>query len=224
MPLSEEDRKVLEFMEKNYPQYKDNLALGRLLYAKHLGRVARSVGGGEILKVKIKDINPSIVGSTVEVVGLLGHVEKYVFKRCPKCWRKDCVCNPKVDEGRFIDAVRLRMVVGDETGNIDVLYFPNVSGNHDFEVGREVVVRGRVKFFYDREDSDRIEILASNVSYVEPKNNGVEGEGLSIVLDFVRKAKKVSVDIVKKLCEKHGVNPELVYNVFEVRDGYVVAE
>ena len=116
------------------------------------------------------------------------------------------------------------MVVGDETGNIDVLYFPNVSGVHDFEVGREVVVRGKVKFFYDREDSDRIEILASSVSYFEPQNNGVEDEGLTIVLDFVRKAKKVSVDIVKKLCEKHGVNPELVYNVFEVRDGYVVAE
>jgi hypothetical protein len=220
---SDEDRKVIEFMEKHYPQYKDNLALGRLLYAKYLGKVARAAITDEFMKVKIKDIGVEMVGRNVEVVGLLGSVERYVFKVCPVCRRKKCVCKNPVSEDRYEGLIRLRMIVGDESGVIDVLLFRRPGEFHDFEVGREVVVRGRVKFFYDDERSNRLEIVASDVSYLERQNNGVDDSGLEVVVDFVRKAKKVRRDIVEKMCEKHGVKIDDVLKVFREVDGYVVA-
>jgi hypothetical protein len=220
---SDEDRKVIEFMEKHYPQYKDNLALGRLLYAKHLGKVARAAITNEFTRVKIKDIGVEMVGHNVEVVGLLGSVERYVFKVCPVCRHKKCLCKNPISEGRYEDLIRLRMVVGDESGVIDVLLFRRPDEFHEFEVGKEVVVKGRVKFFYDDERSNRLEIAASDVSYLERQNNGVDDSGLGVVVDFVRKAKKVRRDIVEKMCEKHGVRIEDVLKVFNEVDGYVVA-
>jgi hypothetical protein len=220
---SDEDRKVIEFMEKHYPQYKDNLALGRLLYAKHLGKVARAVMTDGFARVKIRDIGVEMVGRNVEVVGLLGYVEPYVFKVCSECRRKKCVCKNPVGEDRYKDLIRLRMVVGDESGVIDVSFFRWPDEFHDFEVGREVVVRGRVRFFYDDERSNRLEIAASDVSYLEKQNSGADDSGLGIVLDFVRKAKKVRRDIVEKMCEKHGVKIDDVLKVFREVDGYVVA-
>jgi DNA-binding Xre family transcriptional regulator len=61
------------------------------------------------------------------------------------------------------------------------------------------------------------------VSYLEKQNNGVDDSGLGVVVDFVRKAKKVRRDIVEKMCEKHGVKIDDVLKVFKEVDGYVVA-
>jgi hypothetical protein len=221
--VSDEDRKVIEFMERHYPQYKDNLALGRLLYAKHLGKVARAVINNEFTRVKIKDIGVEMVGHNVEVVGLLGSVERYVFKVCPVCRHKKCLCKNPVSEDMYEDLIRLRMVVGDESGVIDVLLFRRPDEFHDFEVGREVVVKGRVKFFYDDERSNRLEIAASDVSYLEKQNDGVDDSKLGVVIDFVRKAKRVRKDIVENMCAKHGVNIGEVLKMFREVDGYVVA-
>jgi hypothetical protein len=140
------------------------------------------------------------------------------------CRRKKCVCKNPVGEDRYGDLIRLRMVVGDESGVIDVLLFRRPDEFHDFEVGKEVVVRGRVKFFYDDERSNRLEIAASDVSYLEKQNNGVDDSGLGVVVDFVRKARKVRRDIVEKMCEKHGVKIEDVLRVFREVDGYVVSQ
>ena len=221
---SDEDRKVVEFMEKHYPQYKDNLALGRLLYAKHLGKVARAAITDDFMKVKIKDIGVEMVGRNVEVAGLLGSVEPYVFKICPVCRRKKCVCKNPVSGDRYEDLIRLRMVVGDETGVIDVLLFRRSYEFHDFEVGKEVSVRGRVKFFYDDERSNRLEIVATDVSYLGERNDGVDGSELGVVVEFVRKARKVRRDVVERMCEKHGVKIEDVLKVFREVDGYVVSQ
>jgi hypothetical protein len=185
--------------------------------------VARAVIANEFTRVKIKDIGVEMVGHNVEVVGLLGSVEQYLFKVCPVCRHKKCLCKNPVSEDMYEDLIRLRMVVGDESGVIDVLLFRRPDEFHDFEVGKEVVVRGRVKFFYDDERSNRLEIVASDVSYLEKQNNGIDDAGLGVVVDFVRKARKVRRDIVEKMCEKHGVKIDDVLKVFKEVDGYVVA-
>ena len=119
--LSEEDKRILEFMEKHYPQYKDNLALGRLLYAKYMGRVARSIVIGEFREVKISEIDGRFVGQNVKFRGLVGAVERYDLKVCSRCRKKECVCedgSPGQD-----DLIRWRLIVGDESGLVnDVLY------------------------------------------------------------------------------------------------------
>jgi OB-fold nucleic acid binding domain. len=219
--LSDEDKKVLEFMEKHYPQYKDNLALGRLLYSKYVGRVAKSIEG-DYMKVKIKDLDPEMVGTNVEIRGLIGNIEEYVFKACPICRRKECRCAKPVPEDQLIDLKRIRLIVGDESDIIDVLYFVEGKQDHGLEVGKEVVVRGRLKYFYDNRATNRLEILANKIELVE-QNDGVSGGGEAIVIEFIRKAKKVHIDVVKKLCERHGADPEFVFKYFEVRDDYVFA-
>jgi len=198
--------------------------LGRLLYAKHVGRVARASIVDEFAKVKIKDINTEMVGRNVEISGLLGSSEPYIFKVCPVCRHKECICKTPVSEDRYEDLIRFRMIVGDETGIIDVLLFRRPDEPHGFEVGREVVVRGKVKFYYNREDSDRLEIMASDIFYADKENNGSNNEGLNIVSDFIRKGKKVRRDVVEKMCSKHGVDVKDVLKLFKEVDGYVVAQ
>jgi len=233
MDLSEEDRKVIEFMEKHYPKYKDNLALGRLLYAKHLGKVARNLTEPEYLKVKVKDLSKDDVGKNVELSGVIGYLEEYVFKVCSVCRHKECRCQNPSNE--WVDLMRLRMIIGDETGNIDVLYFVDPKKPHGLEVGKEVVIRGRVKYFYSRGDSDRLEITANSVTAVEGET-ATESRGdddpvaeqmwdsIKQIVDFVEKSKKVKVEIVKKMCERHGVNSDVVLRLFTVKEGYVYSE
>lgn len=234
MVTSDEDRAVLEFMEKYYPQYKDNLALGRLLYAKHMGRVARSIVSGEFREVKIREIDGRIVGQNVKFRGLVGAVERYDLKVCVKCRKKECVCeggSPGLD-----DLIRWRLIVGDESGLVNVTFFtrPN-EVVRAFEAGDEVVVRGRVKFSFDDEESGRVEVVAQDVEVLSkarlPDPNGEEaGEDIGAVhplqkvVDFVVKAKRVRRDIVERMCQKYGVNIDDVIDVLEVEGDYILGK
>ena len=234
MVTSDEDRAVLEFMEKYYPQYKDNLALGRLLYARYMGRVARAMVSGEFRDVRISDIDGGLVGQNVRFRGLVGAVERYDLKVCVRCRKKECVCeggSPGQD-----DLIRWRLIVGDETGLANVTFFarPNEVGKA-FEPGDEVVVRGRVKFRFDDEESGSVEVVAQDVEVlsetkISDPDGGEGGEGfeavhpLQRVVDFVVKAKKVRRDIVERMCQKYGVNINDVIDVLEVEGDYIVGK
>ena len=232
--LSDEDRAVLEFMEKHYPQYKDNLALGRLLYAKYMGRVARAIVSGDFREVKISEIDGRLVGQNVKFKGLVGAVERYDLKVCAKCRKKECVCeggSPGLD-----DLIRWRLIVGDESGLVNVTFFtrPNETVRA-FEAGDEVIVRGRVKFSFDDEESGRVEIVAQGVEVLSgtkvPDPNGEEaGEVIEAVhplqriIEFVMKAKRVRRDIVERMCRKYGVNIDDVIDLLEMEGDYFVGK
>jgi hypothetical protein len=232
--LSEEDKRVLEFMEKHYPQYKDNLALGRLLYAKHMGRVARAIVSGEFRDVKISEIDGRLVGQNVKFRGLVGAVERYDLKVCIRCRKKECVCengSPGQD-----DLIRWRLIVGDESGLVHVTFFtrPN-EVVRDFEAGDEVIVRGRVKFSFDDEESGRVEVVAQDVEILSkgrlPDPDGEEDSEdleavhpLQRVIDFVVKAKRVRRDIVERMCQKYSVNFDDVIDMLEVEGDYIMGK
>jgi hypothetical protein len=232
--LSEEDRRVLEFMEKHYPQYKDNLALGRLLYAKYMGRVARSIVSGEFREVKISEIDGRLVGQNVKFRGLVGAVERYDLKVCSRCRKKECVCedgSPGQD-----DLIRWRLIVGDESGLVNVTFFvrPN-EAVRAFEPGDEVMVRGRVKFSFDDEESGRVEVVAQDVEVISKakmsdQNAEEDGEDyepthpLQRVINFVIKAKRVRRDIVERMCQKYGVNIDDVTELLETDGDYIVGK
>jgi hypothetical protein len=232
--LSEEDKRVLEFMEKHYPQYKDNLALGRLLYAKHMGRVARAIVSGEFRDVKISEIDGRLVGQNVKFRGLVGAVERYDLKVCIRCRKKECVCengSPGQD-----DLIRWRLIVGDESGLVHVTFFtrPNEVVKA-FEAGDEVIVRGRVKFSFDDEESGRVEVVAQDVEVIsKAKMLSQEDEDddedlgpthpLQRIINFVMKAKRVRQDIVERMCQKYGVNIGDVIDVLEVEGDYIVGK
>jgi len=232
--LSEEDRRVLEFMEKHYPQYKDNLALGRLLYAKYMGRVARSIVSGEFREVKISEIDGRLVGQNVKFRGLVGAVERYDLKVCSRCRKKECVCedgSPGQD-----DLIRWRLIVGDESGLVNVTFFvrPNEAAGA-FEPGDEVMVRGRVKFSFDDEESGRVEVVAQDVEVISKakmsdQNAEEDGEDyepthpLQRVINFVIKAKRVRRDIVERMCQKYGVNIDDVTELLETDGDYIVGK
>ncbi|MEM2593239.1 MAG: hypothetical protein QXI60_11710 [Thermofilaceae archaeon] len=231
---SDEDREVLAFMERYYPQYKDNLALGRLLYAKHMGRVARAIVSGDFREVKISEIDGRFVGQNVKFKGLVGAVERYDLKVCIKCRKKECVCgdgSPGQD-----DLIRWRLIVGDETGLVNVTFFVRPNEVVDaFEPGDEVVVRGKVKFSFDDEESGRVEVLAQDVEVlskakIQAQNGEEVGEDFGVVhplqrvLDFVVRAKRVRRDIVERMCQKYGVHIDDVIDLLEVDGDYVVGK
>ena len=230
--MSEEDRQVLEFMEKYYPQYKDNLALGRLLYAKYMGRVARAMVSGEFRDVKISEIDGRLVGQNVRFRGLVGASERYDLKVCSRCRKKECLCE-NGSPGQE-DLIRWRLIVGDESGLVNVTFFtrPNEAVGA-FEPGDEVVVRGRVKFSFDDEESGRVEVVAQDVEVVSKAKTSDQGaeeddedlepvHPLQRVINFVVKAKKVRRDIVERMCRKYGVNIDDVTDVLEMEGDYIV--
>jgi hypothetical protein len=231
---SEEDRRVLEFMEKHFPQYKDNLALGRLLYAKHMGRVARAIVSGEFREIKVSEIDGRLVGQNVKFRGLVGAVERYDLKVCVRCRKKECICEDG-SPGRD-DLIRWRLIVGDESGLVHVTFFarPNEAVGA-FEAGDEVIVRGRVKFSFDDEESGRVEVVAQDVEVLSRANisdpdGEDDGEGfepvhpLQRVINFVVKAKRVRRDIVERMCQKYGVNIDDVIDVLELEGDYIVGK
>jgi hypothetical protein len=221
-------------MEKHYPQYKDNLALGRLLYAKHMGRVARAMVFGEFRDVKISEIDGRLVGQNVKFRGLVGAVERYDLKVCIRCRKKDCICengSPGQD-----DLVRWRLIVGDESGLVNVTFFTRPSESvRAFEAGDEVVVRGRVKFSFDDEESGRVEVVAQDVEILsktkisdpngEEVNEDIEAvHPLQRIISFVMRAKRVRRDIVERMCQKYGLNIGDVIDVLEVEGDYIVGK
>ena len=230
---SEEDRRVLEFMEKYYPQYKDNLALGRLLYAKHMGRVARSIVSGEFREVKISEIDGRLVGQNVKFRGLVGSVERYDLKVCARCRKKDCVCEDGPDG--YVDLVRWRLIMGDDKKLVNVVLFKRPDELQPIEVGDELLVRGRVKYSFDDENSGRVEVVAQDVEVISKakmSDQDAEEDGedfepthpLRRVINFVIKAKRVRRDIVERMCEKYGVNIDDVIDLLETEGDYIVGK
>jgi RecG-like helicase len=199
-----------------------------------MGRVARAMVSGEFRDVKISEIDGKLVGQNVKFKGLVGAVERYDLKVCVKCRKKECVCeggSPGLD-----DLIRWRLIVGDESGLVNVTFFtrPN-EVVRAFEAGDEVVVRGRVKFSFDDEESGRVEVVAQDVEVLsKPKisypDGGEDNEDLGAVhplqrvIDFVVKAKKVRRDIVERMCQKYGVNIDDVIDVLEVEGDYIVGK
>jgi hypothetical protein len=232
--LSDEDRAVIEFMEKHYPQYKDNLALGRLLYAKYVGRVARAIVSGDFREVKISEIDGKLVGQNVKFRGLVGAVERYDLKVCAKCRKKECVC--ETGPAGYVDLVRWRLIVGDESELVNVVLFKRPEElPQPIEAGDEVSVKGRVKFSFDDEESGRVEVVAQDVEVLSkakiPDPNGEEDSDdlgsvhpLQRVIDFVVKAKRVRRDIVERMCQKYGVNIDDVIDMLEVEGDYIVGK
>lgn len=192
---------IRRFMRERFPKYADNLVLGRLLYAKYMGTSARALIADDYEKVKIKWITPDKEGKKVEVVGLVGSIQKYVYEACAVCMKKDC----EEHNGRVQRQLNT-LLVGDETDTIEVDYF----GDLDAEVGDEVVVRGRVKLW-----KGDPEILADAIFKVG--GGGItEDERIGKVLEFVKKAVKVKRDILQKYCEKIGISYDDVVKRKEV--------
>ena len=230
---SEEDRRVLEFMEKHYPQYKDNLALGRLLYAKYMGRVARAIVSGDFREVKISEIDGRLVGQNVKFRGLVGAVERYDLKVCAKCRKKECLCED--GPNGYVDLVRWRLIMGDDKKLVNVVLFKRPDELQPIEVGDELLIRGRVKFSFDDEESGRVEVVAQDVEVVskakmldqddeEDDEDFGPTHPLQRIIDFVVKAKRVRRDIVEKMCQKYGANIDDVIEVLEVEGDYIVGK
>lgn len=185
------DDEIRKFMEERYPQYKDNLVLGRMLYAKFVNSNVLSPSGRYIRR-KISQLDGIMVNTLVEIQGLVAKVDKYVFVVCKKCGKKECG-----HEGREeVERVRYSILVGDETGLFTVQYF----GDFLYDVGAEVVVQGRVKLF-----RDRFEILADNILLVEKSSSPGKGS-VEEALEFVRKAKKVKDSILRNFCKSRGID------------------
>jgi hypothetical protein len=135
-----EDAKVRKWMEQNYPMYKENLVLGRLLYAKAMNRnpIIRKVAGEKPVEVQIKEIKSMKIKDRVCVKGVVVEVKESTYEGCAVCKKsvsKNCGCGKGTKIYRVVS-----FLIGDDTSMIWASGFdlPQMS------VGNEVQIVGTV--------------------------------------------------------------------------------
>jgi hypothetical protein len=208
--MSVDEKTLREFMERHYPKYANNLALARILYARHKGMLV-----GEIPLVN-STVLRDYVGARVRIRGVLASYRVIEYEACPKCRFsvKKCRCEEKsTPEKRFT----YEMVVGDEYDNFKALAWMSADGWLSMDdVGKEVEIIGTVAL--DEEDNrPRVEVKKLEIKS-EPSISDNEKHFLSVL----REAKSVRVDIFENLAKVYEVDVSRLQAYFRREGDYVV--
>lgn len=191
--MSVDENVLREFMRKYYPKYADNLALARLLYAKHMGMMAGTIP--EIVSSQLGNY----VGFTVKINGVLASYRVIEYQACSKCKfsLKNCRCEEKGEpETRYT----YELIVGDNVSNFKALSWRSEDNwiNQD-DVGKEVEIIGVVAM--DSEEN-RPRIDVRSLSF---RASSVEDEKVKEILSVLRDAKKVKKTVLENMLKTYNI-------------------
>lgn len=205
MSYKVDENTLREFMRKYYPKYADNMALARILYAKHVGALV-----GSVPLVTSEQLN-DYVGLAVRAFGILAGYSVVVYEACPRCGAsiKKCRCSEKGDSvKRYV----YELTVGDNFGNYRVVFWSDNDGAFkDDDIGREVEVVGIVS-----SDGDDVIIKARDVKFKEFNEGGKIGDFLNILKDMG----KVRKEVVLNMAKMYGVSMDKLSKYLKEENGF----
>jgi hypothetical protein len=182
---SNEDEVILAWMEKNYPEQKDNLELARILYKKMVKKEKFEQRKNEPRTIrKIAELE---VGQRDTIRGIVAEVDYRSYIGCAKCKRKVCEHGEPQVQYQVLSAL-----IGDETGNI---WISKIAENvEQLDVGDEVEVYGLTKMF-----KDNLEMMVNNLRVLEKAR-------IKEIKTFLAQAGTVKNSIMESLLTEHGVS------------------
>lgn len=202
------EQEIKDWMKKNYPEYADNLELGKILYAKFVKKQAVAIprgGDGDYQKKRIVDVKKA--GERVIVSGLVVRVDRGEYFGCAMCKRK--VCSEHKERRKYYTT---NLSVGDDSGLIWCGFI--TAEQLDVKEGDEVEIRGRTKDW-----KGKMEVMADNINFLRRKEMKDEMDN---ILDFVEKSGKVKTEVVQSLCKKKNLDFEEVRKRLREEDGYLL--
>jgi len=222
MPTEEEIR---EFMRKYYPEWANNLELGRILYEKFIKRNRNnSQIGAEVAKIGDILSGQYNIGAKVLVKGIVMDISVRSYLGCPICYRKvERQCEHIVNKQTKPEELKIYMLrVRDDTGEILVSTFPkNVKEQAEFEsavsVGDVISVVGEVNLWRDIWE---LRVRQFNVKR-KVKIDMRDDPKVREILTILEKMGKVKEPIFVQMCRSRGVDIDLVREYIEIRDGFV---
>jgi len=113
MLLMVTDEEIKEWMKKRYPEYADNIELGRLLWKKMKARGIQVSEG-----IEKKNIGDIVEGDYCRIEGVVTDARINWYMGCKVCFKKECSC--VVEKVRHY---RHQFEVADKTGRITVAYY-----------------------------------------------------------------------------------------------------
>ena len=197
------ENEIREWMEKNYPRYKDNIELGKILYSKEVLKkdYVESTRDDRVTIAELKNRN---AGERVKVSGIVAKVSEFTYLGCPICKKKNCELH---DEGE-VEIKMTSFLLGDNTGTV---WCSGSSLGYVPKEGEEVTVVGKTRKYKGS--------MELSVFSIEPDKTGAKDD----IVNFIDKSGKVKYSVYEAMCQKKGINPEELINEGRlVKDGSVV--
>ena len=157
------EEEIKKWMRQYYPEYANNIELGRILYWRWLKKNIRlAPRKRNYTPVKIRDINND--ATFVEIEGVVADKTQSEYEGCAVCKRKNCD-NPE-HRGRRYYVVE-NIYIGDDTGMIwcSRLYPKEEEPEEKIEIGYKIRVRGKVKRY-----RGEYEIIVDELEILEEKD------------------------------------------------------
>lgn len=192
--MQADDNVIREFMRKHYPKYADNIALGRILYAKHIGAMAGAIP--LILSSQMRDYENMVV----KMSGVLAAYNVMEYQSCQRCLRsvRNCKCG---EDREVVTRYVYELVVGDNAGNFRVVVW---RGEPDYfttdHIGKEMELVGAI--VRDEDGELYMKAKMSGVKIVEVKAN----PRLDETLNMLREAKRIRKDVFNNLLRISGLS------------------
>lgn len=203
MDVSEET--LREFMRKYYPKYADNLALARVLYAKHAGKISRGIIDVNTSKIEL------FLGMKVRITGIVESIRRNRYQACLVCGRAKCEHDGAPRGERFAVDIMLADNYGDArcVGWFDPGENPlsEPEMDEDEAIGMEIEVTGIVS-----RDDEGIYVKMIDVRQVttchqnaEEAGAGERKEKIEEIVKLVEDVGGVSQEILNKILARYGV-------------------
>ncbi|MEM4458313.1 MAG: hypothetical protein QXN23_05805 [Candidatus Caldarchaeum sp.] len=206
------DAELRRFMESNpkYAKYRDNLALARILYAKHIGAIAAGMPQANSDRLYL------FKGMRVKIRGIVAGYVVQEYDACVKCLRakRKCVCGASEVVKRYV----VVYTIGDNFGNVEAVSWDTMVDEKKLDelVGAEVEAIGRVE-----EDEDGFKLVSVSLRVLSTSQSKETDDGIASMLQILSEAKYMRIDVFEALAKERGVDVEQVLKRVEVRDGYV---
>jgi hypothetical protein len=218
------DVEIKQFMEKNHPQFKDNLTLGKLLYQKAMNKnpVVRKMGSP--FEVKIKEINTLKAGTKVAIRGLIAEIEQKTYVGCTECRKKVCDHNKGTK-----DIIVSNLLIGDDT---EMIWASVFELNPSITVGQEVEVVGNIKEWNREKSVSAFEVkpvektVVPTTTPVAKPEKGSKEDKIRRVVAFVEGSEKASLDMIEAMCEGEGIRISDIESYVNINslEGYVYSK
>jgi hypothetical protein len=206
------DAELRRFMESNpkYAKYRDNLALARILYAKHVGAIVAGMPQANSDRLYL------FKGMRVKIRGIVAGYAVQEYDACVKCLRakRKCVCGASEVVKRYV----VVYTIGDNFGNVEAVSWDTMVDEKKLDelVGAEVEAIGRVE-----EDEDGFKLVSVSLRILSTSQSKETDDGIASMLQILSEAKYMRIDVFEALAKERGVDVEQVLKRVEVRDGYV---
>ena len=199
------DAEIAKFLAEKYPQVKNNIKFGRMLYDKAMNKNAVIRSMGTPFEIQIKEIRGLTAKSKVAFKGIVAEVQKDSYKGCPECRKKICKDHDKTP----VDIVITRMLIGDDS---DMIWVSAFGLSDDVKDGMEVTVVGSVKEWNGERSVGAFEVkpvavVASKPVEVKPSvAKGSVEEKTKQIVDFVESSQRVALNVFKSMVDGNGLN------------------